>query len=277
MQGTRGTRWLGSSAESLSAVSSALDAALADGAGGAAIGAGLFTTADVLRETPALRRAATDPTVPGQAKAALARDLFGEHLDPAAIEVVADAFARRWGAARDLADALAQVAVVALVKAADSDGDGDQLEEDLFQFSRVLADHPELRDALSDPGRSVADKQALVQTLLEGKATPCALELCRRAVTTTHLTVASALDDFIEIASTTRGRLVARVWSARPLSDAHAERMAAGLGRLYGRQVHLNVIVEPEVLGGVRIDIGDDVIDGTVGGRLDDARRLLVG
>jgi F-type H+-transporting ATPase subunit delta len=258
-------------------VGAALDSALADGADGAAVGSGLFSTADVLRETAALRRAATDPTVPGQAKAALARELFGDHLEPAGTEVVATAFARRWAAAHDLADALAHVAVVSLVRAADQDGDGDQLEEDLFGFSRILGEHPELRDTLSDPGRSVSDKQDLVLSILEGKVTPCALELCRRTVTTTHLTVTSALEDFIEIASTTRGRLVARVWSARPLSEAHGEQMAAGLGRLYGRQVHLNVIIEPEVLGGVRIEIGDDVIDGTVAGRLDDARRLLVG
>jgi F-type H+-transporting ATPase subunit delta len=277
MQGTRGTRWQGSSAESLDATIGVLDEALANGADGAVSGEGLFAAADVLRQTPALRRAATDPTVPGEAKSALARDLFGEHLDAPAVDVVAAAVTRRWASAHDLADALAHVAVVSVVEAADAAGDGDRLEEELFGFSRAIADHPELRSALSDPARTVADKQGLVRDLLEDKVSSYALQLCTRSVTSTHLTVTRALEDFIEITSATRGRLVAKVWSARPLPDAEADRLATALGRMYDRQVHLNVIVTPDVLGGLRIEIGDEVIDGTVQTRLDEARRRLVG
>lgn len=277
MQGTRGTRWQGSSAESLSVIADELGRAIADGGDGARAGDGLFAAADVLRDQPALRRACTDPTVPGEAKAALAREVFGPHLDETATQIVAAAVSRRWAAARDLPDALAQLAVVAVVMAADAAGEGDRLEEELFGFSRAVADHPELRDSLSDPGRTVSDKQGLVRSLVESKVTSFALALCERAVTDTHLTVTTALEDFIELTSATRGRLVARVWAARPLSDADADRLAAALGRVYDRQVHLNVILAPDVLGGVRIEIGDDVIDGSVANRLDDARRRLAG
>jgi len=277
MQGTRGTRWRGSSGESLRATLEALDEALGDGADGAAVGADLFVVADVLREQPALRRAATDPRIEGETKAALVRDVFGPHLGEAAMQVVAESVAHRWAAGHDLPDALAHVAVVSDVKAADARGDGDTLEEELFRFSRTVAEHPELRDALSDPGRAVRDKQALVRDLVEGKVTPAGLTLLQRAVTTTHLTVTSALEDFIEIASATRGRIVARVWTARALPRAEADRLAAALGRIYGGTVHLNVISDPELLGGLRIEIGDEVIDGTVRTRLDEARRRLAG
>ena len=64
---------------------------------------------------------------------------------------------------------------------------------------------------------------------------------------------------------------------ARPLGDADRDRLAAALARSYGRDVHLNVIVDPEVIGGIRVEIGDDVIDGTVASRLDDAGRRLAG
>ena len=277
MQGTRGTRWRGSSGESLSATLEALDGVLASGADGAAVGADLFSVADVLRDQPALRRAATDPRIAAETKSVLVRDVFGAHLEEASMDVVTEAVSHRWAAGRDLPDALAHVAVVAGVKAADAAGDGDQLEEELFRFSRVVADHPELRDALSDPGRELDDKQRLVRDLVEGKVTPAGLNLLQRAVTTTHLTVTSALEDFIEITSATRGRMVARVWSARSLKNADADRLATALGRIYGGTVHLNVIEDPEVLGGLRIEIGDEVIDGTIANRLDDARRRLVG
>jgi F-type H+-transporting ATPase subunit delta len=277
MQGTRGTRWRGSSAESLAATLEALDGVLADGADGAAVGADLFSVADVLREQPALRRAATDPRIAPETKSVLARDVFAAHLGDAAMDVVAAAVTHRWAAGHDLPDALAHVAVVSDVKAADVAGDGDQLEEDLFRFSRVVADHPELRDALSDPGRETADKQQLVRDLVEGKVTSAALNLLQRAVTTTHLTATSALEDFIEITSSTRGRIVARVWTARRLDDTETERLAAALGRIYGGTVHVNLIEEPDLLGGLRVEIGDEVIDGTVRTRLDDARRRLAG
>jgi F-type H+-transporting ATPase subunit delta len=53
--------------------------------------------------------------------------------------------------------------------------------------------------------------------------------------------------------------------------------MADVLGRQYHTTVHLNVVVDPDVLGGVRVEIGDEVIDGTIASRLDDARRSLAG
>jgi F-type H+-transporting ATPase subunit delta len=70
---------------------------------------------------------------------------------------------------------------------------------------------------------------------------------------------------------------VATVRVARPLADGDRQRLADVLARTYDRQIHLNVVVDPEVIGGIRVEIGDDVIDGTVASRLDDARRRLVG
>ena len=65
---------------------------------------------------------------------------------------------------------------------------------------------------------------------------------------------------------------------ARDAGDAEdAQRLQDALARQYGRPVHLNVVVDPEVIGGIRVEIGDDVIDGTVASRLDDARRRLAG
>ena len=64
---------------------------------------------------------------------------------------------------------------------------------------------------------------------------------------------------------------------ARALSASDQERLAAALTRQYGRPVHLNIVIDPEVLGGLRVEIGDDVIDGTVVSRLDDARRKIAG
>jgi len=96
-------------------------------------------------------------------------------------------------------------------------------------------------------------------------------------VTGTHRTVGLAVEDYQRVAATERERLVALVRVARPLSETEADRLKGALTRQYSRQVDLNVLVDPEVLGGVRVEIGDDVIDGTVSSRLDEARRRLAG
>jgi F-type H+-transporting ATPase subunit delta len=82
---------------------------------------------------------------------------------------------------------------------------------------------------------------------------------------------------FSKIAADRRERFVATVRSAAPLSESDRSRLAAALERQYGRPVHLNVVVDPDVLGGLRVEVGEEVIDGTVANKLDDARRRLEG
>jgi len=267
----------GSSAESLARLEEALGSVLDGGADGAAVGESLFAAADVLRDQPSLRRAVTDPSTPPEAKSNLASGIFASHLDKAATEVVAQAAGLRWASSGDLAKVLERLAVVAIVKAADASGEGDRLEDDLFAFGRLVAENPGLRDALSDPARSSSDKRALVRSLLEGKVSGAALRLAERSVSGVHLTVARAVDEYSRIAAQSRNRLVALVRVARPLTDAEQQRLAGALAGQYDRPVHLNVVVDPHVIGGVRVEIGDQVIDGTISSRLDDARRRLAG
>lgn len=71
--------------------------------------------------------------------------------------------------------------------------------------------------------------------------------------------------------------MVAVVTSAVPLSDGQKQRLGAALAKLYGRPMHLNLDVDPEVIGGIRVQVGDEIIDGAVADRLEDARRRIVG
>jgi F-type H+-transporting ATPase subunit delta len=237
----------------------------------------LFGVADVLRREPALRRTLTDASIPAGPKAELVRQVFGSALAQPSLDLVASAVGLRWTAPRDLADALEHVGVVSVVLGAEEQDQADALEDELFGFGRLVADNAELRDALSDPARSVEDKQALVRELLEGRATPATVKLAQQAVKGTHRTVPLALEAYQKIAADHRRRLVATVRVAQPLSEGDSRRLADALQRQYGRPVHLNVMIDPDVIGGMLVEIGDDVIDGTVSSRLDDARRKLAG
>lgn len=262
----------GASADALAELGGRLD-----GVGGhdaAGLGEDLFGLAAVLRAEPGLRRVATDVSTDKAAKSGLVRQVFSGKVSDRAVDLVADAAERRWTRTRDLADALEQLGVVALVKSSSEPG---RLADELFGFSQVVKDNPELRDALSDSKRSDDDKRTLVHGLLDGKALPATVRLVEQAIVGAHRTVGVALREYQQVAADAHGQGVATVHVARPLSDSDEERLTRALTQQYGRPVHLNVVVSPELIGGMRVEIGNDVIDGTVSGRLADARRKLAG
>ncbi len=235
----------------------------------------LFAVADLFRSEPALRRVATDVSIPGEAKSQLLHTVLDGKASALALGVVTAAVSQRWTAGRDLADALEQLGVVAAVRS--TGNDAERLEDELFAVDQLIQTHPDLRDALSNPARSRDDKTALVSGLLAGKVLPATTQLVQQSLSGSHRTVSVALESFQKVASQVRGQGVATVRVARPLADTDRARLAQVLSRSYGREVHLNVLVDPQVIGGIRIEIGDDVIDGTVVSRLDDAGRRLAG
>lgn len=267
----------GASADSLAALTDALNASVDGGADAGQLANDLFGVSEILRREPALRRVLTDVSVTGQGKGDLVRQVFGEKLDRASLDLVASAAARRWAATRHLGDALELLGVIAVVRSAEQADQADALDDQLFAFSRVVVENPELRDALSDPARSVEDKRALVRGLLEGRFTPAAVRLAEQSVAGSHRTVAVAMEEYQKVAAAHRNRLVATVRVARGIGEVEQQRLAGVLAGQYGRPVHLNVVVDPEVIGGMSVEIGDDVIDGTVASRLDEARRRLAG
>ncbi len=263
----------GASAEARAGLREKLDAAA--GTDLTALGEDLLGAAAVFRAEPGLRRVATDQSVDSSAKAGLVRSVFDGKLSAAGLDLVADAVTRRWTTTRDLADVLEDLGVVAVVKSAGADA--VRLADELFAISQLVGENADLRGALSEPARSTADKVALLRGLLDGKALPSALRLAELSLNGSHRTVAVALAEYQKIAAAVKDESVAKVRVARDLSDADRSRLQDALTRQYGRPVHLNVSVEPELVGGMRVEIGDDVIDGSVASRLDDARRRLAG
>jgi F-type H+-transporting ATPase subunit delta len=235
----------------------------------------LFGVADLLRSEPGLRRVATDASIDSGAKAGLIREVLSDKVSAESLEVVAVAVSQRWSAGRDLTDALEELGVVAAVRS--TGADAGRLEDEVFAVGRLVQDNPDLRDALSDPARSRQDKAELVRGMLGDKVLPATVLLVQQSLSGSHRTVAVALAAYQKVAAEVRGQGVATVRVARPLPDAARTRLAGALARTYGREVHLNVIVDPEVIGGIRVEIGDDVIDGTVATRLDEAGRRLAG
>ena len=241
----------------------------------ARVGGDLFAVAGILRGEPALRRVVTDVSVPAEAKQGLLRQILQGKVAEGTLPLVASAVGHRWTVGRDLPDAIERLGEIAVVRSAGADS--TRLENELFELGQVVKGEPSLRDALSDPARSVDDKARLVDDLLGGKALPATVALAKQALAGSYRTVSAALATYERVAADVNGERVASVTVAKPLAEGDRARLVDVLSRQYGRPVHLNVVVDPSVVGGVLVEIGDDVIDGTVSGRLDTARRRLAG
>lgn len=265
----------GASAEALRALTGELQTALAGGGSAEQVGHDLFAVAAVLRSEPSLRRVATDVSVAAEAKQGLIGEIFGGRLGADAQGLLDSAVSRRWTATRDLADVLEHLGVVAVVRSADADS--ARLADELFAVGEAVKASPELRDALADQARSVQDRSTLLRGLLEGKALPATVTLAQQALVGGFRTVGAALAGYQQVAADVHQQKVATVRVAQPLGATERRRLAEALSRTYDREIHLNVVVDPGVIGGIRVEIGDDVIDGTVSTRLDDAGRKLAG
>ena len=161
----------GSSADSLGQLSDALASEIAAGAEGGAVGDDLLAGAGALRASAALRRAATDPSAPPEAKSALLSGLFEGKVGAEATKLLAMAAGLRWAKGSDLVDSIEQLGVVAQVKGADAQGDGDRLEDELFSFAQTVAENREVRDAFSDPAR-ISGRQARSGSCTAGREGP---------------------------------------------------------------------------------------------------------
>jgi F-type H+-transporting ATPase subunit delta len=239
----------------------------------ATLGDELFAVADLLRADAALRRVATDASLPAEGKQGLARQIFEGKVGDPSLRIVEAAFGHRWTTQRDLPDVLERLSEVAI--ALSTGAKADQLADELFGVARLLAANPDLRDAFSNPGRTVDDRVALVGTVLGDKVLPATVTLTKQALAGTYGTLTAALEVYRRVVADTAGEGVATVRVAQPLANAERDRLKRALANQYGREIHLNEVVDPSVIGGVRVEIGDDVVDGTVVGRLDDARRRL--
>lgn len=268
-------RFRGASVDAFAAVTDELETVVSASGDAEKLGDDLFAVAAMLRGEPRLRRVATDGSVATEAKSGLVTQLLSGKIGDGALAIVVASVGRRWTAGRDLADALEQLGVVATVKS--SSEESDRLANELFGFGQIVKDNPELRDALSDSTRSNEDKRALVHGLLDGKALPATVRLVEQSLVGGHRTVGVALFEYQRVAADAYGQGVATVHVARPLSESEHDRLGQALSQQYGRPIHLNVVVSPDLIGGMRVEVGDDVIDGTVSGRLADARRKLAG
>ena len=237
----------------------------------------LFVILSVLSSSIGVRRALTDNARDASAKAELISNLFGKNISSAAQSLLASAASLRWSSPGEIADAIENLAVEAESAVADKNGELEKLENQLFDFARVLKANPDLRQALNTSADTDEGKLSLFEAVIKGKYSSSTLNLLRKVVTLRRgCSIDATLAAYSHYVSSRKDRLVAHVKSAVELSSSQIEKLVAALTKQMGRPVHINLEIDPKVLGGISIRYADDVIDGTIVNRIAEAGRALV-
>jgi F-type H+-transporting ATPase subunit delta len=252
-------------------------AATANAAGRAeTVGDDLFSVLHLLDREHGLRRALADPARPADEKGAIAVALLHGKINEPAEELVAATVRAHWASSADMTDALEQLAVEAFAFAAEDRGQLDDLEDDLFRFSRVVATEPELRVALTESVLPDERKRELLDALLGSKVSAVALRLITEmSLHPRGRSLVTSLDTCTRIAAERRRRLIAVVRMAVEPTAQQRQRLAQALAGIYGHEVYINVVIDPTVVGGMTVQVGDELIDGSVATRLGGLRRKL--
>lgn len=263
-----------------SATTAALDAArrALEGAGdsvGLKTAEELFAVGHVLGSSAQLRAMVSDPSTGDAAKADIVRRVFGGRVSEQTLSLVASLVGQRWSSQNDLLAGIEEIGVRAIASSAPAKV---SIDAELFAVGNAVAANAELELALRSKLATPEAKASLVEKILGGTASEQTVALVRQIVVQPRgRSVRVALRKVAAIVASQDGLGVATVTSARPLGDEQLERLQAGLSRTYGRDLRFNQVIDPSLIGGLRIQVGDDVIDSSVATRLSEVRLQLAG
>ena len=238
----------------------------------------LASVAKLLARETILTRHLADPADNPSPKLGLLETVLEGKVSDTALEVLKAAVSGRWSTDGNLVDAVEHVARLALLVRAEREDQAGEVEEQLFRFGRILEAQPRLVTLLSDYTAPVAGRVKLLDDVLEsgsGVNATTAQLLSQTIELLRGERADDAVIDLAELAVARRGEVVAHVSAAAALSDAQRTRLTEVLTRIYGHPVSVQLHINPQLLGGLNIAVGDEVIDGTLSSKLAAAETKL--
>ena len=241
------------------------------------IGNELFTITKVLDDNIQLERALTDPSRPVADKVAVLKELLGDNAHPMTMELMTDLVSRRWSRARDIANAVEDFGVDAMMYYADATDATLQVSIELSELHSALLNLPVVRAKLYDYQATSEARVKLFREVFSGKTlNKVTMRLAEHA--TCNLRRRRYLETIqwlINKFSRHMGESMVTVTTATPLKKEQIKRLVEVYSAKVGRQVHINSVVDPTVLGGMRIQVGDEVTDNTVVAQLQNLHRKV--
>lgn len=231
----------------------------------------LAAVAGLLVREPILARHLAESSGEVDAKKRLVHQLLGGKVGDTTLDLLDTAVSVRWSLTTDLVDAVEHVARLALLVRAERDNQSDEVEEQLFRFTRILDEQPRLTSLLGDYSAPADGRVELLRKVL-GDGTGANATATALLVQTVSLLRGARADEAVlalaQLAVARRGEIVAHVSAAAELSEAQRTRLTEVLTRIYNHPVSVQLNIDPDLLGGLSVAVGDEVIDGTLSSRL---------
>jgi F-type H+-transporting ATPase subunit delta len=235
----------------------------------------LFFAARTVGESAQLRSILSDTSTDAAQKHAVLAAVFGSTLGEKSLRLLETVVGNRWSSQGEL---LAGIEEIGLRAAAESAPSGAEIEAELFAFGTAVRSDAQLELAIGSKQGGREAKLALVDSLLASKVSGQTLSIVRQLVQQPRgRRIGELLRNAAAIVADQAGTSVATVTSASPITGAQLGRLHEGLAAAYGRQLTINLVVDPSIIGGLRVQVGDDVIDGTVARKLSELRLQLAG
>ena len=241
------------------------------------IGNELFTITKVLDDSIQLERALTDPSRPVADKVAVLKELLGDNAHPMTMEIMTDLVSRRWSRARDIANAVEDFGVDAMMYYADATDATLQVSIELSELHSALLNLPVVRAKLYDYQATSEARVKLFREVFSGKTlNKVTMRLAEHATCNLRRRrYVETIQWLINKFSRHMGESMVTVTTATPLKKEQIKRLVEVYSAKVGRQVHINSVVDPTVLGGMRIQVGDEVTDNTVVAQLQNLHRKV--
>lgn len=235
---------------------------------------GLFAAAVGLSSSPPLRSQLTDSSIDIAVRRRVAERAFSS-LSTDVKGVIADTVALRWSRSEDLQMALEDMGIRS---AASTAGASSDVIGELLAVSSMIHGNPDIELGLGSKRAAPAARAQLVKSLVAGRVCEQTLAIVAHLVTDPRgRRIGAMLDHAAETVADQSGKGLAVVDVARPLNASQKSSIEALLVTRFGRPHYIAQRVNPDVVGGARIRVGDTIIDGSIAHRLQDLRGKLAG
>jgi F-type H+-transporting ATPase subunit delta len=259
------------------AARTALDAAVkgVDAQSASTLSSELFFIADVLGSSIGVRRALTDPSRDSNSRSVFAADLLAAKVGPVALGLLTEIAELRWSSAKDLVQAVEQLAIEAEASAANIAGELDRVEDEIFITLNAIKTSSELRTAIKSDATEA--KSQLIAQILKNASSSTAKLVLQMVNSWRGRSIEAAFADYQWALAARRNRVIALVRVAEPISQAQQDRLITALTEKIGQPIRINIEIDPKVIGGISVRFADEIVDGSISNRLAGAARALVG
>jgi F-type H+-transporting ATPase subunit delta len=246
------------------------------------VGHQFFAFAQAVFESVSLNRMLANPAKDASLKRHLVSEL-GKSIkaEKLVVEVVSALCCRKWSDIKDLFNACCEFGFNSLMVAVAKRHEANalkQVEDELFMMIRFLKDESTrdeelmmIRDILSSEGRPLNGRAKLLEDLFEKKVDEVSLLLAKYATARIRggKRFVDSLQEVSNQIAAVRAKRVVSICTAVALTKPQQARLEGLLEKKYNSEIQMNIVIDPDMLGGIRIRSGGETFDDTVAGKVD--------